>query len=243
MAAPTRRSVLSALGVLALGACASTPQQGAGNSFEPSRFQTWSEGDPAYRLFPGDEVEVTVHTADELNRTLAVGPDGRVSLPLAGSVMVAQMTGPQAARAIADRYARVLLDPIVEVRPVTYGAQQILVGGEVRSPGVYEMISPRMGVMEALTLAGGANNRARLRQVVVLRRAEDGGVMMRTVDIRNAQRGAPTDIIPLARHDIVFAPRTTIAEINDFTELYIRNILPLDNAFAYALADQVFNSN
>ncbi|MBL4539701.1 MAG: hypothetical protein JKP96_13615 [Oceanicaulis sp.] len=52
-----------------------------------------------------------------------------------------------------------------------------------------------------------------------------------------------SDTIPLARHDIVFAPRTAIAEINDFTELYIRNILPLDNAFAYALADQVFNSN
>ena len=243
MASPTRRSVLSALGVLALGACTSMPQGRTAEGFEPSRFQTWSDSDPAYRLFPGDEVAVTVHTAEELNRTLSIGPDGRVSLPLAGSVMVAQMTAPQAARSIAERYARVLRDPIVEVRPVAFGAQQILVGGEVRSPGVYEMISPRMGVMEALTLAGGANNRARLSQVVVLRRADDGGVMMRTVNIRDAQRGAPADLIPLARHDIVFAPRTTIAEINDFTELYIRNILPLDNAFAYALADQVFNSN
>lgn len=240
---PTRRSVLSGLGVLMLGACAGSPRQTPQAGFEPNRFQSWDETAPAYRLFPGDEVEVVVHTAEELNRTLPVGPDGRVSLPLAGSVMVAQMTGPEAARAIADRYVRVLRDPIVEVRPVSYGAQQILVGGEVRSPGVYEMISARMGVLEALTLAGGANNRARLRQVVVLRRAENGGVMMRTVNVRDAQQGAPADTIPLARHDIVFAPRTAIAEINDFTELYIRNILPLDNAFAYALADQVFNSN
>lgn len=243
MTLPTRRATLAGLGLLLTAACTSRPSAPVAGAFEPEAFHTWDAQAPSYRLFPGDEVDVTVHTASELSGTVRVAPDGRVNLPLAGAVMVAQQTAPEAARLIAERYAQVLRDPIVEVRPITFGTQQILVGGEVRTPGIYEMPSPRIGVLEAVTLAGGVNNRARSRQLVVLRRSENGGVMMRTVDLRAAQSGLAADMIPLARHDIVFAPRNTIAEVNDFVELYVRNIIPIDNAFAYALADRVFNSN
>lgn len=247
MTMPTRRATLAGLGLLLAAACSSRPSLPVSGpvsaTFEPETFQAWTSEAPRYRLFPGDEVDVTVHTAPELSGTVRIGPDGRVNLPLAGAVMVTEQTAPEAARRIADRYAQVLRDPIVEVRPITFGTQQILVGGEVRTPGIYEMPSPRIGVLEAVTLAGGVSNRARSRQLVVLRRSETGGVMMRTVDLRAAQSGMAADTIPLARHDIVFAPRNTIAEVNDFVELYVRNIIPIDNAFAYALADRLFNDN
>jgi len=240
----TRRAGLAALGGLLLGACASreTPAPAPDAGFEPARFQAWTDSAPVYRLFPGDEVEVTVHTATELPGPATIGPDGRIVLPLAGSVMVTDLSATQAARAIADRYARVLRDPIVEVRPLTFGAQQVLVGGEVRTPGIYDMPSPRVGALEAIALAGGSTNRGRLREVVVLRRSPEGGVMMRTVNVRAARAGQSTDSIPLLRHDIVYVPASTVAEINDFVELYVRNIIPLDNAFAFAIADRVFNN-
>lgn len=241
MAEITRRHAALALAALLTGACAGGPRAGAPNGFEPSQFQTWSNEAPAYRLFPGDTVSVTVHTASELNRELIVGPDGRINPPLAGAVMVTGLTAPEAARAVADRYARVLRDPIVEVQPASFGAQQILVGGEVRTPGIYDMPSPRIGVIEAVTLAGGTTIRALRRDVVVLRRAENGGVMLRRVNLRDALSGGAGDAVPLTRHDIVFVPRTTIAEVNDFVELYVRNIIPLDQAFAFALADAAFN--
>ncbi|MGP1275179.1 MAG: polysaccharide biosynthesis/export family protein, partial [Caulobacterales bacterium] len=204
-------------------------------SFDPSRFQAWSGGDPVYRLYPGDGIEVTVHTAPELSREVEIGPDGRANLPLVGGIMVAQKTAPEAARAIADGYARVLRDPIVEVRPLSFGSQRILVGGEVNAPGPYPLPDGRTGVLEAIMFAGGFQTSARRGSVVVLRRAPDGGAMMRTVDVGAALRGRPADMIPLARHDVVFVPRSGIAEVNLFVDQYVRGILPLDSGFNYLL--------
>lgn len=234
----TRRNALLAFAAggaaLALGACAGRTRQPAA-AFEPTRFQTWSGGDPVYRLYPGDAIEVTVHTAPELSREVEIGPDGRASLPLAGGIMVSQKTAPEAARAIADGYARVLRDPIVEVRPLSFGSQRILVGGEVNAPGPYPLPDGRTGVLEAIMFAGGFQPTARRNAVVVLRRAPDGGAMMRTVDVRSALRGRPADMIPLARHDVVFVPRSGIAEVNLFVDQYVRGILPLDSGFNYLL--------
>ncbi|MGX6647769.1 polysaccharide biosynthesis/export family protein [Maricaulaceae bacterium MS644] len=236
-----RRQALTAFAAVFVAGCAGRASQPATASFEPSRFQAWNDAAPAYRLYPGDTVEVTVHTANELSGPRDVGPDGRVNLPLAGAVMVSGKTAPEAAREMAGRYASVLRDPIVEVRPQSFGSQRILVGGEVNDPGLYEMPSARIGVLEALLLAGGPTSRARRRRIAVLRRAEDGGVMLREVDIASALEGGRADMIPLQRHDIVFAPRSGIAEVNDFVEQYVRNILPIDAAFSYALADSLFN--
>ena len=241
MFTPTRRHALTALAALFAAGCAGRAPQTNPAGFEPSRFQDWSDQTPAYRLFPGDTVEVTVHTAGELSGPREVGPDGRVNLPLAGAVMVTGLTAPEAARTMAERYASVLRDPIVEVRPQSFGARRVLVGGEVGDPGLYEMPGGQIGVLEAVMLAGGPTPRARRRRVAVLRRAADGGVMLREVDLAAALSGGPVDSIPLARHDIVFVPRSGIAEVNDFLELYVRNILPIDAAFSYALADSLFN--
>ncbi len=254
MAAISRRALLAALGGAMVAGCGGVPAPPMSDvpivgpeprnpaAFDPTRFQPWSDSAPAYRLFPGDVVQVTVHTATELSGEYPVGPDGRVNLPLAGGVMVAGQTAPEAARSFATRYASVLRDPIIEVRSASFGSQRILVGGEVTQPGVFDLPSARIGVLEAVMLAGGPTIRARRGSVVVLRRAENGGVMMREVNLSQALRGrANADTIPLTRHDIVFVPRSGIAEINDFIELYVRNILPIDQAFAFALADNVLN--
>ena len=237
----SRRQAALMVAALFASACATPASRQPRSGFEPAGFQPWTEAAPAYRLFPGDTLEVTVHTAPELSGAREVGPDGRVVLPLAGGVSVAGLTAPEAARAIAGRYATVLRDPIVEARPAAFGSQAILVGGEVRNPGLFQLPSTRTGVLEAVMLAGGVTPRARRSEVAVLRRADSGGVMLREVDLADALRGRPADTTPLVRHDIVFVPRSTIAEINDFIDLYVRGILPLDTAFSYAIANQVFD--
>ena len=258
MATISRRAMLAALGGAMVAGCGGVSAPRAPQlqdvpivgreprnpaDFDPTRFQPWTDSAPAYRLFPGDVVQVTVHTAPELSGDYPIGPDGRVNLPLAGGVMVAGQSAPEAARTFASRYASVLRDPIIEVRSASFGSQRILVGGEVTEPGLFELPSARIGVLEAVMLAGGPTIRARRRSVVVLRRAENGGVMMRQVDLSRALQGrGGADTIPLTRHDIVFVPRSGIAEVNDFIELYVRNILPVDQAFAFALADSVINN-
>jgi protein involved in polysaccharide export with SLBB domain len=206
-----------------------------GHAFDPGQFQRWDETDPPFRIHPGDEVEVTLHSAAELSRTVQVGPDGRVNLPMIGAVMVSDRTVPEATAEITDRYSSVLVDPVVELLPASFGAQRIIVGGEVANPGLVELPGPRIGALEAVMLAGGFQPTARRNEVVVLRRANDGGVMLRTVDLHAPLIGRGQDPIPLVRHDMVFVPRSTIAEVNLWVNQYVRGILPLDAGFNYLI--------
>tara|TARA_R110002072_G_scaffold136422_2_gene278838 strand:+ start:1913 stop:2668 length:756 start_codon:yes stop_codon:yes gene_type:complete len=211
--------------------------------WEAVRFEDWRQEDPGFRFYPGDTIDVTVHSAPELSRTATVGPDGRINLPLASSIMVAGLSAPEAAGRVADAYVGTLRDPIVEVTPNSFGAQNIIVGGQVAAPGLLEMPS-RIGALEAVMMAGGFRDTAARNEVVILRRAPNGGVMMRVVDLRATLRGdGGADPFPLRRHDIVFVPRTTISEVTLFIEQYVYGILPLDQAFSYAIADAITNND
>ena len=237
------------LGVLALAsalpACASSgaPAPRTEAAWGQPRFAAWQDTDPDYRFYPGDSIEITVHSAQELSRTALIGPDGRVSLPLLANVMVAGQTDYEIANTIADAYARnVLVDPIVEVRRGALGPQNIIVGGEVNNPGLGEMSGP-IGALEAVMMAGGFQNTAARGDVVVLRRNPGGELMMRTVNLGQALRGRPgSDDIQIRRHDIIFVPRSTVAEINVFIEQYVTGIIPLDSAMSYAIADAITNN-
>ena len=77
---------------LAISACAGTPSAPAAADWGQPRFAAWRETDPAYRFYPGDSFEVIVHSAPELSRTVEIGPDGRVALPLISDLMVAGRT-------------------------------------------------------------------------------------------------------------------------------------------------------
>tara|TARA_R110000868_G_scaffold4567_3_gene28628 strand:- start:344 stop:1075 length:732 start_codon:yes stop_codon:yes gene_type:complete len=228
-----------------LGACASqapAPRAEAAQ-WGGQHFLAWQDSDPEYRFFPGDSVEVTVHSAPELSSTAEIGPDGRINLPLLANVMVANKTDYEIATVIADAYARnVLVSPIVEVRRATLGPQNIIVGGQVNSPGLIALPSP-IGALEAVMMAGGFQDTAARGEVVVLRRAPGGGLMIRTVNLRDALRGRNgADALQLRRNDIVFVPRTTVAEINVFIEQYVNSILPLDQAMSYAIANAINNN-
>ena len=157
--------------------------------------------------------------------------------------MVAGQTDYEIANTIADAYARnVLVDPIVEVRRGALGPQNIIVGGEVNNPGLVEMSGP-IGALEAVMMAGGFQNTAARGDVVVLRRNPGGELMMRTVNLGQALRGRPgSDDIQIRRHDIIFVPRSTVAEINVFIEQYVTGIIPLDSAMSYAIADAITNN-
>src|SRR5690349_16266379 len=64
----------------------------SGGAFPEIGFADWSDDEPEYLLYPGDEIEVATPTAPENTKTLRIGPDGRISLPLVGQLMAADRT-------------------------------------------------------------------------------------------------------------------------------------------------------
>lgn len=233
-----RRHLLLALGAVALTGC------GGGGSrmplpdvrtrvetrgFADIAFADWTDAEPEYLLYPGDEIEVATPTAPELTKTLKVGPDGRIALPLVGQIMAADRTLFELETAASAAYASQLVRPVVSVTLKQAGPLKVWVDGEVRTPGVYDMAGD-IDAYQAIIQAGGFLPSGRQQEVALIRRGP-GGRMMRALDLR-PRRG---EIVALRRGDILFVPRTSLGELaNFFTQ--VRNALPI--GFNYSIGGQ-----
>ena len=200
------------------------------SQFPDIGFSDWSDDEPEYVLYPGDEIEIATPTATELTRTQRIGPDGRVSLPLVGQLMAADRTIAELEADASSAYASQLRRPMVEVTLKTAGPIRVWVGGEVRTPGMIEM-NGDLDAYQAIIQAGDFLPTARQQEVALIRRGRGGTRMLRAADLR-PRRG---EVIALRRGDILFVPRTTLGEVANFVTQF-RNALPV--GFTYALGGQ-----
>lgn len=109
----------------------------------------------AYRLGPGDVIDIAVFEVEELSKPAVVAPDGTASLPLIGVVELAGLTTREAASCLRERYGRNLIrDPQIAVTVREYRNQPVTVLGAVERPGVYQLRGPRP-LRDVLALAQG----------------------------------------------------------------------------------------
>ena len=120
-----------------------------------------------------------------------------------------------------ERYAQ-FFDGL-EVMPIlaTRRRATSFVVGEVRTPGRYTLEGPTT-IMQAIALAGGWNNGANLRQMVVFRRDDCWRLMATKIDIHGAlygKRPCPADEIWLRDSDIVLVPKSAVLVTDDAINL------------------------
>ena len=126
----------------------------------------------AYRLGPGDRLQIRVLGADELNGQYSVQDDGTVKMLMAGAVPAAGFTAEQVQTKIEDalKAGRYLTQPRVTVVVTDYRPYFIL--GEVSGPAAYPYVNG-MRVLSAVAAAGGYTYRADQNFVVITRNGED----------------------------------------------------------------------
>ena len=109
----------------------------------------------AYRLGPGDAIDIAVFEVEELSKPAVLAPDGTAALPLIGVVKLGGLTTQQAAARLRELYANNLIrDPQISVSVKEYRSQPVSVLGAVAKPGVYQLRGPRR-LSDVLALAGG----------------------------------------------------------------------------------------
>jgi len=228
--AMTLKPLLFLAGAALLSACQS-PRESI--TFPQESFRFEDGYDQRYLLWPGDTIEVSVLSAPELSREVTVAPDGRVRIPLSGPVTAAGRTADELRLAFTKAMSRELKDPEIEVITTGYASQQIFVGGEVESEAMYDLPG-QIGPLQAIVMAGGFTNEARQKEVVLMRR-EPGGVIR--TEVVNIRAGIFDPVLadwgPLRRFDVVYVPKSRIAEENLFVEQWIRNSLPIDISLFY----------
>lgn len=201
--ARTLRGVVVALTValLTLLAGCSTTSNGAPATDEtppPAFTETFTLG-------VGDVVRVAVWRNDELSLTVPVRPDGRISLPLVGDVVVGGRTPEAVAAQLSESLKQFVREPRVSVIVTSIGSSEYLsrvrVTGAVRQPRSLPF-RPGMTVIDVVLDAGGPtefadSNSARLYRGDGTSVAVDLDAILRRGDLRTNHRLGPGDVITI----------------------------------------------
>jgi len=187
-------------------------------------------------LAPGDQLDVIVHTAPELGRTITVGPDGRFRMPYSPPILAAARTVDEVRESLRFAMSRELNNPDIDILLVGTPSQRVFVGGEVANPGLFDMpglIDP----LQAIIMAGGVTDEGRVRTVVLMRRMPGGEVKSAVFDLKaGIYDPSLADWAPLRRFDVVYVTRKGIANQNLFVRQYVRDALPIDFSLFYDIA-------
>jgi len=131
--------------------------------------QTAVSDEAGYRVFVGDILEISVWKEPELQKTVLVRPDGKISLPLLGDIDAAGRAVSDIRESIVDEMQKYIPQPVVTVSVTEIRGYKIYVIGQVNNPGMYTVM-PTIDIMQALSLAGGTTAFASLNDIIVLRR-------------------------------------------------------------------------
>ncbi len=117
---------------------------------------------PAQIIGPDDMIMLSVYDSPEFTRTVRVGPDGLIRLPILKQRVKAEGLLPaQLELAVADALMeeKLLVDPFVTVTIMEYHSRPISVLGAVRNPITFQAAG-QVTLVEALTRAGGLTDDA-----------------------------------------------------------------------------------
>jgi polysaccharide biosynthesis/export protein len=108
----------------------------------------------AFRIGPGDKLEIEI-VGDNASRALTqVAPDGRLYYYLLPAIDVWGSTLDEVKAELEKELKRYLTAPIVSIQLRSIDSTRVWVLGRVASPGIYPIPAP-MTLLEAISLAGG----------------------------------------------------------------------------------------
>lgn len=178
-----------------------------------------------YKIGQGDIIDISFLYNSEYNvKEIKVRPDGRISLPYAGEVLVAGLTPLQLDSIITERYSLIVKAPEVAVIMRDFAESVVYVLGEVRQPGAYE-IDRKITLLGALAKSMGLNKGAERGSVLVIRRISEDRIVGMQFDANELLEEGRFDLdIQLKPNDIVYVPKSTLYKAEEFVSV-VYNIL------------------
>ncbi len=192
-----------------------------------------------YAIAPGDELIISFSFHPTFNQRMEVRPDGKISLPLLQDVAVAGRSPTELARALEESYSGELKNPDIVVIVHRSSGQVAFVGGEVRIPRMIPLSRPTT-LLQAVIQSGNLKSTAEEGNVLVLRATPGEAPRVLAVNLKRVRRGEATGLL-LQPYDVVYVPKTVIAQVGEFVDSYINQIVPraMGFQFVYNIKDQV----
>jgi polysaccharide biosynthesis/export protein len=144
--------------------------------------------DREYVIGPQDLLAINVWREPEISRSVPVRPDGKISLPLVGEMTVSGLTPHLLETHLAKELETYIRSPKVTVIVQEANSHKFYIIGEVEHPSAYPLAT-RMTVLNALAMAGGFRDFAKVQQIYLLRLMPDGSRKRLRFDYKAAVSG------------------------------------------------------
>ena len=129
-------------------------------------------------------------------------------------------------------YEQELKKPEVAVIVRSFAQYRVYVDGEVEKPSEVELRGS-LTALQAIASAGGLKESGQLEDILVLRRGPENKVIVFHINLQEVlgEEDDENQDVKLAPYDIVYVPRSRIADVNRFVHLYIRKNIPVTFGF------------
>jgi polysaccharide export outer membrane protein len=191
---------------------------------------------PPYRIQVGDILEVRLLLNPELNEEVAVRPDGHISTTVVPDEVAYGRTPGEVAADLARGYSHDLQHPRVSVVVKSFAPTRVYVGGEVSTPGEFITVGPSLTLSQAIARAGGVKMTSDNGKIYIIRRGADDKPEMLSTDYGALMHGQdPAADVRLAPYDVVYVPKTGIAEVYTWYNQYLGQFVNPSFGFSYLL--------
>lgn len=180
-----------------------------------------------YVVEAGDTLQIRYTFHQELNQEAVVQPDGKVTLHHVGDLVVAGLEPKAVEAELVRRTSSRLRNPEIVVSITKFSEKTVYVGGEVGKPG---SVTYRRGLtpLQAIIAVGGFKEGARLDSVVLVRSGgQPDRFMSRRLNLTEVVSDGNRELVQLAPHDVLYVPRTPIADANLWVKQHITDLIPL----------------
>ncbi|ACO73820.1 Putative capsular polysaccharide export protein [Laribacter hongkongensis HLHK9] len=231
-----RYAVVAWLTVPMMSACATHPLPGPESGFRPPERAREvamlskedlallnGPVDPVYRLGSGDTLRLSVFGRPEVSGQFLIGPDGVVTIPLIGNLMLNDSTREEAQQRISQQLRGYFTRPYVTLAVDDYGSNQVTVLGRVQNAGRQKFPAPPT-LAEVLANAGAMpilDKQATLTRCAIIR----GREKLIWVDLKALLNGDLAYNIVMKRGDIVFIPDSSE------TAVYVLGAVPKPGSY------------
>lgn len=159
-----------------------------------------------YVIGIGDVLAINVWKDADLSKTMPVRPDGKISLPVIGDIAVAGLTTGELQERLVTKLGPYVRNPQVNVIIEQIRSRTFNVMGKVSKPGSFDLIKPT-SLLDAIALAGGFTEYARVSHIHVLRTLPDGSQTVIPFNYKALIKGKrPADNLAIQPGDTVVVP-------------------------------------
>jgi polysaccharide biosynthesis/export protein len=158
-------------------------------------------------LRSGDVLELNFPFVPDFDQTIAIQPDGFITLRAIGALRVEGTTVPELTERLRSEYGSILRDPVITIELKDFEKPYFIVAGEVERPGKYDLRGDTT-LTQAVAVAGGLKERAKHSQAVLFQRLPAGDFKATKLNLKKMLKDADLNTdLRLQAGDLVFIPR------------------------------------